>query len=135
MAESLRVGRATRSRLPGGLLVAERSAIDPGELAQLKEAGALRPVFRKESTMLVPMAEVRIEFDDAEQRAAIEKVLANPKHALFVAEEGRDLMVLRPVSGDAMDALEIANDVFERAHPAAASVRFVQIVERPELKR
>ena len=85
--------------------------------------------------MLITLPEVRVELDDELQRAAVAKVLSAPKHAVVVSEESPERLVLAPASGDPLEAIDLANDIYERAHPAASSVRLVHVVKRPERLR
>ncbi|WP_258187292.1 hypothetical protein [Variovorax sp. WS11] len=43
--------------------------------------------------------------------------------------------MLKPASGRSTDALKAANEIYEQAHPAASSVRFLQFLARPDPKR
>ena len=126
---------ATR-RPASDVVLADRTAIGSKLLARLREAGALQPVYKRERAMLVPMPEARIEFDNPEQRHAVLNLLAElelPPHT--IAEETDDWIVVRATSGDGKDAMTIANRIYERAHPAASSVRFLQFVPKPGVTR
>lgn len=115
---------------PEGVVVARQADITPAHLAELRHAGALRPVFRRGGALLVPTPEVRVEMDGPAERAAVKAFLANSKRAVDVVEESDDRLTLRPVSGDAADALDTANAIYENAHPAMSSVRFLQFVDK-----
>lgn len=130
----LRSVAADAPRHAGGVVVASRAALPHDALASLQRAGALQPVFKRDRAMVVALPEVRVEFDTLEQRTAVEKLLAGgqlPAHT--VAEETGDRIVITPASGNGIDALQIANAIYERAHSAAASVRFVQVVPKPDV--
>jgi hypothetical protein len=118
-------------RLPGGLLLLPRSALSATEARDLEQAGALRPVFRQQQVTLVPFPEVRVELDSLRQRQHVQSLLDERGEAVAVAEDHGDTMILKPTSGNALDALHLANELHEQAHPAAASIRFVQVVPRP----
>lgn len=118
----------------GGVLIAPKASISAEQLASLKRAGALRPVFRRDRAMLVPLPEVRVELDNVEQRESVAKVLADAGDKMLIAEEASDRLVLKPASGSSTDALNMANEIYERARPAASSVRFLQFVPRPHPK-
>ena len=122
-------------RLPGGVVLASRAALGEVRLNQFRRAGALRPVYRRDQAVVVALPEVRVEFDDPSQRGAVMDVLANGSHDATIDEDREDGMVLRPRSGSGDDALKIANDIYERVRPAAASVRFVQFVPKPSTYR
>lgn len=123
------------TRLGAGVVLAQRSGVNAQALARLKKAHALLPVFRKDRAILVALPEVRVEFDNPSQRKAVMAVLSGALDNLTIAEDEKDRLVLRSKSGDAAEALVAANEIFERAHPAASSVRFVQFVPRPEVSR
>jgi hypothetical protein len=118
-----------------GVLLVERSAIDDKTLASLRDVGALQPVYRNDQAVMVALPEVRVEFDTAEQRKAVMDVLADPDalpHKIMQSSD--DGLVVQPASGKGEDALKLANDIQERGHPAAASVRFVQFVPKREVR-
>jgi hypothetical protein len=119
----------------GGVLLVERSALDDKMLASLREVGALQPVYRSDQAVMVALPEVRVEFDTAGQRQAVMDVLADPDalpHEIVQStDEG---LVVQPTSGKGEDALNLANDIQERGHPAAASVRFVQFVPKRDVR-
>lgn len=121
-------------RLPGGVIVSPRSELSQAGLEQLSQAGALRPVFRRDRSMVVPLPEIRVEFDNATQRAAVRAAIPGAPFEAQVSDENADGLVLRPASGRSDDALALANYIYEEAHPAAASVRFVQFVPKPDVK-
>lgn len=114
------------------VVVAPKAAFGQHGLTMLREAGALRPVFRHGRAMLVPFPEVRVEMDDAQQRSAVKSLLSTTQTQMLISEETPDRMVLVPSSLDALDAIEAANAIYEQAHPAASSARFVQITPRPD---
>ena len=121
--------------LRSGVVLAARSALGEKALADLHNVGALRPVFRRDQAVLVALPEIRVEYDDPTQRNAVKNFLASGRHDVSISEETDDRLVLKPRSGDAGDALKMANEIFEHAHPAASSVRFVQFVSKPGVKR
>jgi hypothetical protein len=118
-------------RGPGGVLVAPRRSLGERQMASLRKANALLPVFRRDQAILVALPEVRVEFDDAKERKAVKALLASKADAVKVTQDADDLLVLRLSSGDGDDALTLANQIYERARPAASSVRFIQFVPRP----
>ena len=122
-------------RLPGGVVLTERSAFDKEGLERLRKAGALRPVFLHDRAVMVGMPEIRVEFDDEKQRQAVLDSIDKAPHPVEISEQSDDRLLLRPTSGSGDDALDVANYVYEHAHPAAASIRFVQFVPRPDTRR
>lgn len=121
--------------LRSGVVLSEKSSFTEKVLDSLRGAGALRPVFRHDQAVLVALPEVRVEYDDLTQHTAVKKLLASDFHDAAISEETEDRLTLMPRSGDARDALEMANKIFELAHPAAASVRFVQFIPKPSVRR
>jgi hypothetical protein len=106
----------------GSVAVVSRSALGEEALASLRKAGALQPVYRRNRAIMVALPEVRVEFDSPAERKSVLKFLADhkdPPHS---------------TSGRGDDALQIANEIYEHAHPASSSVRFVQFVPKPTLK-
>ena len=113
-----------------GVLLLPRALLDKQQVDSLREAGALLPVFRRDRAILVALPEVRVEFDDAKERKAV-KALLSVTADVSVTQDESDVLVVRPSSGDAADALALANRIHEDARPAAASVRFIQFVPKP----
>jgi hypothetical protein len=92
-------------------------------------------VYRKDRAVVVPLPEARIEFDSPAQRRAVREMLDNcPSTECAIIEDTSDRIVVRPLSGSGSDALKLANEIYERAHPAAASVRFIQFVPKPDVR-
>ncbi|GFG52558.1 hypothetical protein CQY20_09275 [Mycolicibacterium agri] len=121
------------SRRGGGVVLVERSALDEKTLATLRDVGALQPVYRKDRAVMVPLPEVRVEFDTPAQHQAVLDTLTHrdtPPHK--IVQETDYAMVVQPTSGSGDDAVTLANEIYERAHPAAASARFVQFVPKRE---
>jgi hypothetical protein len=126
------VGTANRI---GGVILAERSALDDKTFARLREAGALQPVYRRDRVLIVALPEVRIELDNPGQhRAVIDALNKGPIPRHTITDDTEERIVVKPASGNGDDALRIANEISERAHPAAASVRFIQFVPKPSLR-
>jgi hypothetical protein len=123
---------STATRAGAGVLVTARSLLPPDTIRQLREAGALQPVYRRDKAVIVPMPEVRVEFDTPDQRKRVMKLLSPNASDVTVTEDTPDRLVLRPVSGHGEDALHLANRIQERAKPAAVSIRFVQFVPKPK---
>jgi len=119
----------------GGMIIAERSAFDDETLTRLRDAGALQPVYRRDRVLIVALPEVRIELDNPKQHRAVIDALSKgpiPRHT--ITEDTEERIVVKPASGNGDDALRIANEIYERARPAAASVRFIQVVPKPSLR-
>lgn len=115
-------------QLPGEVLLIERSAIEESLLRKLRNAGALRSVYRREAALLVPLPEIRVELDDARQREAVMRSLASAPYAANVTEPVENWLLVTPKSGSGEEAIDIANHLHETARPGAASVRFLQLL-------
>ena len=121
--------------LRSGVVLSQKSSFGDKVLHALHGAGALRPVFRHDQALLVALPEVRVEYDDLTQRNAVKKLLASDFHGAAISEETDERLTVKLLSGDARDALKMANEIYELAHPAASSVRFVQFIPKPGVKR
>jgi len=131
-------GRAIGSGLPdlrSGVMLSVKSSLGDNLLEALHIAGALLPVFRHDQAVLVALPEVRVEYDDLTQRNAVKKLLASDFRDAAISEETDDRLTVNLRSGNAQDALTMANEIFEHAHPAASSVRFVQFIPTPSVRR
>ncbi len=120
------------AQLPGNVVLAPRGALDDKGFERLREAGALRPVYRHDRAVMVALPEIRVEIDDERQRKAVLASIDHSPHPVEISDQNEDRLLLRPISGSGDEALDVANFVFEQAHPAAASIRFVQYMPRPE---
>ena len=121
---------AAARKLPGGVHLTERALLATDVLSSLREAGAIQPVYRHGRTLLVPMPEVRIEFQ-AEQRRAVLDAVAHTPRPVEVEEQSEVRIVLRVESGSGDDAIDVANYVYEQARPAMSAARLIQVVPRP----
>lgn len=122
------------ARMPNGIVVVARDAIPAAALRELAATGVAQTIYRHGDATAIPLPEVRVEFDDAAERGRVATALRESPVEVDVVEEDDSRLVLRPRSGRGDDALDLASFVFERAHPAAASPRMVQIVRRPGAK-
>ncbi|HQR12520.1 MAG TPA: hypothetical protein PLW68_14440 [Casimicrobiaceae bacterium] len=142
-AEAAGLGSGVPSGYPpdlrSGIVLSDRSSLGEKALADLRDAGALRPVFRRDQATLVALPEVRVEFDNPAQCSAVKDMVAGlnakGRHDVAIDDETDDHLTLKLASGNALDALNLANTIYEHAHPAASSVRFVQFVPKPGVKR
>ena len=118
------------SRLPSGMSIVERDAVDAALREQLQASGLVQPVYRSGSALIVLMPEVRVELE-GDQRAAAHAALDASPVAADVTDDTPERLSLRPRSGSSEDALDLANFIYERAQPAASSVRMFQVVQKP----
>jgi hypothetical protein len=111
------------------MAIVDRAALGDELHDRLRAAGALQPVYRSGAALVVPMPEVRVELEGDQRRAALDAIDA-AHVAAEVTEETPERLSLRPTSGSGDDALDLANFIHEHAHPAAASVRMLQVVPK-----
>ena len=69
------------------------------------------------------------------QREAVRQAMKTSHVGAEVTDDTPERLSLRPVSGSGDDALDLANFIHENAQPAASSVRMVQVVPKPAVKR
>lgn len=119
------------SKLPGGIAVVDRASFDDETLRRLDVAGVVRPVYRYGDALVVLMPEVRVELEGDQHAAALEALGASTVDA-EVTGDTPERLSLRPRSGSGEDALDLANFIYERARPAASSVRMLQVVPKPD---
>jgi hypothetical protein len=123
------------ARLASGIVLLPRTSLGDDTIASLRDAGALQPVYRHDRAVVVALPEVRVEFETPAQRRAVLDLLSKSRvQPHDISESTDDRLVVRLTSGDGGDALKMANQIYERAHPAAASVRFIQFVPKPALR-
>lgn len=125
---------AVVSRLPGGLAIVDRAALGDARHARLQAAGLLQRVYRSGRALVVPMPEVRVELDAGQQEAVRAASAAAPM-SVETVDETPERMTLRPSTGRGEDALDLANFIYEHAHPAAASARMLQVVPKRGTER
>ena len=117
------------STLPSGMVIVERSAIAKGDYDRLSSAGLVQSVYRYGESLVVLMPEVRVELDQDQHGAALDAVKASRVRAQ-ITDDTPERLSLRPESGKAEDALDLANFIYETARPAASSVRMIQVVPK-----
>jgi hypothetical protein len=118
-----------RSKLPGGVVLVDRADCTDEIFARLNRAGVIRSVYRSGRAFVVPMPEVRVEFE-GDQRADAIRALGKSPVPADITEDTPDRLALRPRSGKGDDALDLANYIYEHAHPAASTVRMLQVVPK-----
>lgn len=121
------------SKLPGGMVVIDRAELGNDLHERLNTAGLAKPVYRSGDAFVVLMPEVRVEVEGDQHAAALKAVDAS-KVGAEVTDNTPDRLSLRPHSGSGEDALELANFIYEHAHPAASSVRMLQIVPKRSVR-
>ena len=124
---------AIQSRLPGGVVLVERVDCAPELHRLLGQAGAIRPLYRSGQALVVLMPEVRVEFDGARHEDAL-RLIERSKVPADITEDTQERLALRPRSGKGDDALDLANYIYEHVHPAASTVRMLQVVPRSKTR-
>lgn len=112
-----------------GIVLVHSAALSEHQRAILDEEGALHPVYRHGSAVLIVLPEVRVDITRAQRRSVLSFVKKSPLPASVEVDEGEQL-VLRPASGKGIDALELANRLHEATHPKMAQARFLRIIPR-----
>jgi hypothetical protein len=84
--------------------------------------------------MLVALPEVRVEESRPEKLRRVHAWLDSRRQRIEVSEVEAGCFTLRPSSGDAEEALEIANALQEEITPELAETRFIRSIESPEVK-
>lgn len=101
----------------------------------LDDGGALHPVYRDPTgALVVALPEVRVEGASSEGRELIREELESQSGVDVVRDELHRL-VLRPASGRGLDALKLANRLYDIAKPASVQPRFLRAVDRPDVSR
>jgi hypothetical protein len=122
------------SKLPSGMVIVDPKSLAAGVRSRFETADATAPVYRSGSAFVVLLPEVRVEFD-GEQRDATVRALDQSPVPAEITDDTPERLSLRPRSGSAADALDLANYLHEHAHPAASSVRMLQVVPKRDVQR
>jgi hypothetical protein len=122
---------ADARRLRGKYVLAH---VPSAALASLRAAHAVQPVYRSADVMLVALPEVRVEESRPEKLRLLRAWLESRRPRIDVSEGEAGRLTLRPSSGDAVEALEIANALQEEITPELAEARFIRSVPSPDLR-
>ncbi len=131
IAESVRQLILADARLLRGKYVLAH--VPTGALPSLRAAHAVQLVYRSADAMLVALPEVRVEESRPEKLRSLRDWLASRRQRIEVSEAGAGRLTLRPCSGDAKEALEIANALQEEITPELAEARFIRSAPSPDL--
>ena len=102
-------------------------------LKSLRAAHAVQLVYRSADVMLVALPEVRVEESRPEKLMRLRDWIASRRQRIEVSESEAGRLTLRPCSGDAEEALAIANALQEEIKPEVAEARFIRSVPSPDL--
>jgi hypothetical protein len=117
-------------QLSGNLYLVGRNMLTPGLLHKIDEAGAQQPVFQHGDTVIVVLPEVRAETLPGKQELLFEILQYTETVPVDVVEASGSNLVLRPKSGRGIDALHLANQLYENAHMVMAHPRFIRLVPK-----
>ena len=121
---------AAAQRLRGKYMLVQ---VPTSLLDALHAARALQPVYRCADAMMVALPEVRVEETRPDRLQRLRDWLKSRGPRIEVAESEGGRLTLRPSSGDAEEALEIANALQEEITPELAEARFIRSVASPDL--
>lgn len=130
IADSIRQQILADSRLLRGKYVLARVPL--AALEALRAAHALQTVYRCDDAVLVALPEVRVEESRPETLRRLHDWLETRRQRIEVSEPEQGRLTLRPSSGDAEEALEIANALQEEITPELAEARFIRSVPSPD---
>jgi|HubBroStandDraft_2_1064218.scaffolds.fasta_scaffold463910_1 hypothetical protein len=114
------------------MALVRRDELSPDDQGALDAAGAIQPVYRHGSAMIVVLPEVRVDIEKAERPELISFV-KNGSVPAAIEQDERGRLVLRPMSGSGADALALANGVHETLHPKVAQASFLRVIPKPAL--
>ena len=123
--------------LKGDLVLLDTSDLSPPGAAGLRKmrgTGEALDVFDADGARMVVMPEIRIEVDRPADGKRISDWLAS-RSDLDVVARGDEVYEVRLKSGGSRRALELANEIWEKFHPAVAHPRFLRIVPKPRTMR
>ena len=131
-AEHVEQIRTVSRRLRGRVALVNYSDVAETVSKELHEHNVAHPVFEAEGALIVPLPEVRIEESDESKLNQVGEWLRQHSDLAEIVSERVGRIVVKPVSNNPMDALEIANRVAEEVGPAMAQPRFIRCVQRPK---
>jgi hypothetical protein len=130
-AEALDGLKKSARELRPGIVMLDSANVSEGVVQALDAVGALQPVFSGEAnSLVVVLPEVRIETKDNEQASKVRGYLKSADVDLEVIRDAGERIVVRPLSGRGVDALDLANRVEEEVHPVMAQARFLRVVPK-----
>ena len=133
IADTIRAQILADARSLRGKYVLAR--VPSSQLDALRAAHVLQPVYRSDDVMMVGLPEVRVEESRPEKLRRLRAWLHSRRQRIEVSETVQGQLTLRPASGDAREALEIANELQEEITPELAEARFIRSIPAPDLQR
>ena len=117
-------------QLRGSLYLFERKKLTPGLLHQFGQANAQQPVFQHGNAIIVVLPEVRAESSPGEQESVLKMLQQTDTVPAEVVKASGANLVLRPKSGSGIDALHLANQLYEHVNMVMAHPRFIRLVPK-----
>lgn len=126
-------GQALRA---GIVLLPIDAALEPKEKEELDREGAIHPVYLDPTgSTVVVLPEVRVEIATDDERESLAEALRAQGERITIVDATDRRVVLRPSSGRGFDALQIANELYDEAHPAMCQPRILRVVPRDSVVR
>lgn len=117
-------------RLVRGLALIPAATLPPGLRSRLDKRGAVQPVFRAQGATLVPLPEVRVEESRPDKAQEVRAWLKKRQRTAAIVSQRPGRVVIRPVSGRGVDALQLAVALHDEVGPELAQPDFVRLVRR-----
>ena len=115
--------------LRGDLVLIKRDPFSTEQIDELIAGGAAHPVFRAGDALLVALPEVRVEESSAHGKRALRRWILQHGDRAEVVEDDGEKLLLRPTSGQGLDAITLANHLTEQVGPEMAQARFLRVVD------
>ena len=109
-----------------GLFLVPRTLLTSALQRDLDEVGAVHPVYRHGTVLLVALPELRVVVPST-QRARLMNLVERGQPPVTIARDDGETLTLRPVSGRGADAVDAANRLFEAIHPRTSEPRFLRV--------
>lgn len=119
-----------QSKLRSGYVLVDAKSCPGGTGARSELDAYIHSVYQSDGVLVVPLPEVRVEFEEESQHVNVLDALASSPVAADIVDTKAGFLALRPRSGSGEDAIDLANFVYERARPASSSVRMLSIVPK-----
>jgi hypothetical protein len=115
--------------LRGELIMVKRLAIPAKLLDAIALHGGVQPVFRAEGAVMIALPEVRVEESSVQRQRALHRWIRQHGDEAELVEDQGARILLRPTSGNGLDAISLANHLTEQIGPEMAQPRFLRIVD------
>ena len=112
------------------MVLVEAESLKAEQLEALRDARAMQPVFNHRGDLIIVLPEVRVEKSRKAKTEELNRWIKEAGDAIQVEGTLDRRLTLRPTSGEAEDALEIANRLHRDVSPELAQARFIRVVQR-----